>query len=57
MSNTKVSRKLAKPPVLAVEQQEGVGATVRRSIGGHGLRNWTPFLSELTSVKWQPAPG
>jgi hypothetical protein len=45
MSSPRVSRKLAKPPVLAVEQREGVGATVRRSIGGQGLRNWTPFLS------------
>lgn len=50
MSNTRVSRKLAKPPILAVEQQEGVGATVRRSIGGQGLRNWTPFLSKYISA-------
>ena len=26
------------------EQSEGEGATVRRSIGGHELRNFNPFL-------------
>jgi len=30
--------------VLAIEQSEGVGARVRRSIGSAGLRNLTPFL-------------
>lgn len=45
-SEARVSRKLAKAPILAVEQNEGVGATVRRSIGGPGLKNWTPFLSK-----------
>lgn len=29
---------------LAVEQSEGVGATVRRSIGVPKLRNFSPFL-------------
>ena len=29
---------------LAIEQSEGVGARVRRSIGGIKLRNFTPFL-------------
>lgn len=52
MSSQRVSRKLAKPPVLAVEQQEGVGAVVRRSIGGPNLRNWTPFLSEYILDCW-----
>ena len=39
-----VSRRLARAPVLAVAQSEGVGATVRRSIGGAACRNLSPFL-------------
>jgi len=38
-----VSRKVAHK-VLSVEQGEGVGARVRRSIGGGKLRNFDPFL-------------
>jgi len=33
-----------KQKVLSVEQSEGVGARVRRSIGGSKLRNFDPFL-------------
>ena len=38
-----VSRAIRKV-VLAVEQAEGAGARVRRSIGGPSLRNLSPFL-------------
>jgi hypothetical protein len=38
-----VSRSVVKK-VFAQEQEEGVGARVRRSIGSQGLRNLTPFL-------------
>jgi len=38
-----ISRSVVKK-VLAIEQAEGAGARVRRSIGTAGLRNLTPFL-------------
>ncbi|KAI5450859.1 RNA pol II transcription cofactor [Naganishia albida] len=41
--STQTSRKAVKS-VLAIEQSEGVGAKVRRSIGSPALRNLTPFL-------------
>ncbi|CAL1704871.1 unnamed protein product [Somion occarium] len=43
MALKNVSRKVLQS-VLAVEQSEGAGARVRRSIGGMKLRNLTPFL-------------
>merc|ERR1712072_681231 len=43
MSRASTSRTLAKA-VKASEQSEGVGATVRRSIGTPALRNLSPFL-------------
>jgi len=43
MSRASTSRTLAKA-VKATEQSEGVGATVRRSIGTPALRNLSPFL-------------
>ncbi|TFY66148.1 hypothetical protein EVG20_g4942 [Dentipellis fragilis] len=43
MATPAVSRSVVKK-VLAVETSEGVGATVRRSIGSLALRNLTPFL-------------
>lgn len=43
MSDAQVSRSAVRS-VLSVEQAEGVGATVRRSIGTPQLRNFTPFL-------------
>lgn len=43
MTAARVSRSVVRS-VLAVEQPEGAGATVRRSIGGMSLRNFTPFL-------------
>lgn len=41
--DAKVSRTVTKS-VAAKAQSEGAGATVRRSIGTHQLRNFTPFL-------------
>lgn len=41
--NMSVSRAIRKV-ILAVEQSEGVGAKVRRSIGTPSLRNLSPFL-------------
>jgi hypothetical protein len=46
MSASRVSRSIVKQ-VLAVEQSEGVGARVRRSIGSMNLRNLTPFLMSV----------
>ncbi|KAH6918630.1 pirin domain-containing protein [Coprinopsis sp. MPI-PUGE-AT-0042] len=43
MSAARISRTVVKQ-VLAVEQAEGAGARVRRSIGSMTLRNLTPFL-------------
>ncbi|RXW24121.1 hypothetical protein EST38_g1730 [Candolleomyces aberdarensis] len=43
MSISRVSRHVVKK-VLAIEQSEGAGARVRRSIGSMNLRNLTPFL-------------
>ncbi|EIN07384.1 hypothetical protein PUNSTDRAFT_70784 [Punctularia strigosozonata HHB-11173 SS5] len=43
MALQSVSRRVVNK-VLAVEQSEGAGARVRRSIGGMKLRNLTPFL-------------
>jgi len=43
MSASSVSRSVTKK-VFAVEQSEGAGARVRRSIGSMNLRNLTPFL-------------
>ncbi|KZV72903.1 pirin domain-containing protein [Peniophora sp. CONT] len=43
MSAQSVSRAVVKK-VLAIEQAEGAGARVRRSIGSMALRNQTPFL-------------
>ncbi|KAI5122940.1 hypothetical protein M0805_006822 [Coniferiporia weirii] len=43
MTSTSVSRSVASK-VLAIEQAEGAGARVRRSIGSTNLRNLTPFL-------------
>ena len=43
MTAARVSRQTVKS-VLAIEMPEGVGATVRRSIGTSALRNFTPFL-------------
>ncbi|KAK4703226.1 quercetin 2,3-dioxygenase, partial [Phenoliferia sp. Uapishka_3] len=43
MSAARISRIVTKS-VLAREQAEGAGATVRRSIGTPQLRNFTPFL-------------
>lgn len=43
MSKSFISRTVAKS-VQAVEQGEGVGVTVRRSIGTPRLRNLSPFL-------------
>ncbi|TEB35892.1 pirin domain-containing protein [Coprinellus micaceus] len=43
MSIARISRNVVKK-VLAVEQSEGAGARVRRSIGSMSLRNLTPFL-------------
>ncbi|GHJ83694.1 hypothetical protein NliqN6_0096 [Naganishia liquefaciens] len=40
---TQTSRKVTKS-VFAIEQKEGAGAVVRRSIGSPALRNLTPFL-------------
>jgi hypothetical protein len=40
---TDAPRNIAKA-VLAIEQSEGAGATVRRSIGTPKLRNFSPFL-------------
>ena len=45
MSAVGTSRRPARAPVLAKETAEGVGATVRRSIGGAEVRNFSPFLS------------
>jgi quercetin 2,3-dioxygenase len=42
-ANMTVSRAIRKA-FLAVEQSEGVGAKVRRSIGTPQLRNFSPFL-------------
>lgn len=36
-------RKIIKT-ILSIEQSEGMGARVRRSIGGHSFRNFDPFL-------------
>jgi len=49
---TSISRSVIKK-VLAIEQGEGAGARVRRSIGTAGLRNLTPFLGldEFTVAK------
>ncbi|KDQ61055.1 hypothetical protein JAAARDRAFT_709607 [Jaapia argillacea MUCL 33604] len=43
MSVASVTRNVVKK-VLAIEQSEGAGARVRRSIGSMNLRNLTPFL-------------
>ncbi|KAI0082723.1 hypothetical protein K474DRAFT_1654869 [Panus rudis PR-1116 ss-1] len=43
MALKQISRKVLKS-VLAIEQEEGAGALVRRSIGTMKLRNLTPFL-------------
>jgi len=43
MSIARISRNVVKK-VLAVEQSEGAGARVRRSLGSMALRNLTPFL-------------
>ncbi|KAH8117550.1 pirin domain-containing protein [Phellopilus nigrolimitatus] len=43
MTSTSVSRHVVEK-VLAIEQAEGAGARVRRSIGSTRLRNLTPFL-------------
>lgn len=40
---TKAPRKIAKA-FLAIEQSEGAGARVRRSVGTPKLRNFSPFL-------------
>jgi hypothetical protein len=40
MLNPRAIRKV----FLAIEQSEGAGTLVRRSIGGRQLRNFTPFL-------------
>jgi len=40
---SRLSRDVVKK-ILAIEQSEGVGARVRRSIGSMNLRNLTPFL-------------
>ena len=42
-TNMTVPRQI-KQAFLAIEQSEGVGARVRRSIGTHKLRNFSPFL-------------
>jgi len=42
-STSPVPRKIAKV-FEAIEQAEGAGATVRRSVGTRELRNFTPFL-------------
>ena len=39
-----LTRSLAHSQVLSVEQSEGQGARVRRSIGRPELRNFDPFL-------------
>jgi redox-sensitive bicupin YhaK (pirin superfamily) len=38
------SSRSIKQTLLSVEQSEGVGAKVRRSIGREELRNFDPFL-------------
>ncbi|PAV23244.1 pirin domain-containing [Pyrrhoderma noxium] len=43
MSSNAISRNVVNS-VLAIEQEEGAGARVRRSIGTENLRNLTPFL-------------
>ncbi|KZT26249.1 hypothetical protein NEOLEDRAFT_1132279 [Neolentinus lepideus HHB14362 ss-1] len=43
MALARISRSVVKK-VLAIEQEEGAGALVRRSIGTMKLRNLTPFL-------------
>ncbi|EAU88583.1 pirin domain-containing protein [Coprinopsis cinerea okayama7 len=43
MSVARISRSVVKK-VFAIEQSEGAGARVRRSIGSMNLRNLTPFL-------------
>ncbi len=42
-ANMTVPRQI-KQAFLAIEQSEGAGARVRRSIGTHNLRNFSPFL-------------
>lgn len=42
--------------VLAIEQNEGMGAKVRRTIGTSGMRNYTPFLM-LDHFKISPDAG
>jgi hypothetical protein len=45
MSTTaKLLPRLIRKSVLAIEQSEGAGARVRRSIGTPQLRNFSPFL-------------
>ena len=46
----KISRNVIKK-VYAVETAEGVGATVRRTIGTPNLRNLSPFLLLFQKVK------
>jgi hypothetical protein len=43
-AGTKLLPRLIRQSVLAVEQSEGAGARVRRSIGVPSLRNFSPFL-------------
>ena len=53
--NMTVSRKINKA-FLAIEQAEGAGARVRRSIGTPRLRNFSPFLM-LDHAKVNPGAG
>lgn len=43
-NNSKMSARTVQKVVHAMERPEGVGATVRRSIGVEGMRKFTPFL-------------
>lgn len=54
--STKFVPRLVSKTIKAVEQSEGVGARVRRSIGTIGMRNYTPFLM-LDHFKVSPDAG
>lgn len=54
-TTTFVSKAIVKA-IPAVEQSEGVGAKVRRSIGSMAVRNFTPFLM-LDHFKVDPSAG
>jgi len=54
-NTTKLLPRLIRQSFLAIEQSEGAGARVRRSIGTPKLRNFSPFLM-LDRESWDLLP-